>query len=140
MSNKPKQILRGSVNAGSVLKGNTNVGSVLKGKDGITFIPAIDADGNLFWTNDGGLENPPIINLKKDEVSPEEIQAAVNEYLDNNPVEGGAKFETDNTLKLEDGVLSVNTTNQMEQDNTLPITSAGVYATVGNIEALLKTI
>lgn len=53
---------------------------------------------------------------------------------------GGARFETDGTLTLKDGILSVNTTNQMEQDNTLPITSAGVYATVGNIEALLKTI
>ncbi len=52
----------------------------------------------------------------------------------------GVSFETDNTLILKDGVLSVNTTDQMEQDNTLPMTSAGVYATVGNIEALLKTI
>ena len=43
-------------------------------------------------------------------------------------------------LKLENGILSVNTTSKMEQDNTLPITSAGVFATVGNIEALLKTI
>ena len=50
------------------------------------------------------------------------------------------EFETDKTLRFENGVLSVNTTNDMEQDNTLPITSAGVYATVGNIEALLKTI
>ena len=48
--------------------------------------------------------------------------------------------ETDETLTLENGVLSVNTTNDMEQDNTLPITSAGVYNTVGNIEVLLKTI
>lgn len=53
---------------------------------------------------------------------------------------GGVKFETDDTLVLEDGILKVNTTNDMEQDNTLPITSAGVFATVGNIEALLKTI
>lgn len=54
---------------------------------------------------------------------------------------GNVDFEVDNkTLKLENGVLSVNTTNDMEQDNTLPITSAGVFATVGNIEALLKTI
>ena len=46
-----------------------------------------------------------------------------------------------NNLQItEDGTLSVNTTNQMEQDNTLPITSAGVYTTVGNIEVLLKTI
>ena len=53
---------------------------------------------------------------------------------------GGVYFETDESLKLENGVLSVNTTNDMEVDNTLPITSAGVYATVGNIEVLLKTI
>lgn len=51
-----------------------------------------------------------------------------------------SSFTIDKTLSLKDGVLSVNTTNNMEQDNTLPITSAGVYATVGNIEALLKTI
>lgn len=56
------------------------------------------------------------------------------------PEGGGVDFKTDHTLKLEKGILSVNTTNDMEQDNTLPITSAGVFATVGNIEALLKTI
>ena len=53
---------------------------------------------------------------------------------------GGVDFKTDDTLSLTNGILSVNTTNDMEQDNTLPITSAGVYAAVGNIEALLKTI
>lgn len=53
---------------------------------------------------------------------------------------GGTQFETDETLRLENGVLSVNTTDQVEEDNTLPITSAGVYAIVGNVEELLKTI
>lgn len=53
---------------------------------------------------------------------------------------GNVDFKTDETLILENGILSVNTTNDMERDNTLPITSAGVFATVGNIEALLKTI
>lgn len=53
---------------------------------------------------------------------------------------GNVDFKTDETLTLKDGILSVNTTDLMEQDNTLPITSAGVFATVGNIEALLKTI
>lgn len=43
-------------------------------------------------------------------------------------------------LEIRDGVLSVNTANEPEQDNSLPITSAGVYATVGNINALLHTI
>lgn len=53
---------------------------------------------------------------------------------------GGVYFETDETLKLEDGILSVNTADVVEEDNTLPITSAAVYETVGNINALLATI
>ena len=49
-------------------------------------------------------------------------------------------LKTDGTLIFKDGVLSVNTTADIEQDNTLPMSSAGVYATVGNISQLLKTI
>lgn len=49
-------------------------------------------------------------------------------------------FVTDETLTLKDGVLSVNTTNSVANDNTLPITSAAVAVTVGNIEVLLNTI
>lgn len=74
-------------------------------------------------------------------VPPEVIEDAINRYFEENPVQpGGVDFKTDETLTLKNGILSVNTTDQMEQDNTLPITSAGVFATVGNIEALLKTI
>lgn len=53
---------------------------------------------------------------------------------------GGVYFKTDETLTLEDGILSVNTADDVEQDNTLPITSAAVYTEVGNINALLETI
>lgn len=53
---------------------------------------------------------------------------------------GGTTFETDETLTLENGVLSVNTANVVEEDNTLPVTSAAVNTTVGNINALLATI
>ena len=59
------------------------------------------------------------------------------------PVEasgGGVQFTTDETLSLKDGVLSVNTAQQPEPDNTLPITSAAVHTTVGNIEIILQTI
>ena len=35
-----------------------------QGKDGVTFYPSVDSDGNLSWTNDGGLENPPTVNIK----------------------------------------------------------------------------
>lgn len=53
---------------------------------------------------------------------------------------GGVDFETDKTLSLKNGILSVNTAKKMEKDNTLPITSAAVYVEVGNINALLETI
>lgn len=50
-------------------------------------------------------------------------------------------FETlGRTLKVTSGVLDVNTSTEVEQDNTLPITSAAVYTEVGNINALLGTI
>lgn len=81
-----------------------------------------------------------IDEIEKNGVSDEQIATAVEKYLDENPVNAGVQFETDTTLTLKDGILSVNTTNEMEQDNTLPITSAGVFAQVGNIEAILKTI
>lgn len=53
---------------------------------------------------------------------------------------GGTEFTTDNSLILENGVLRVNTTNEVAADNTLPITSAAVHTQVGNIEVLLNTI
>lgn len=52
----------------------------------------------------------------------------------------GVDFTVDETLTLENGILSVNTTDNVEADNTLPITSAGVNITVGNINTLLETI
>lgn len=53
----------------------------------------------------------------------------------------GVNFTTDETLSLsDDGILSVNTADDVEQDNTLPVTSAAVYVEVGNINALLETI
>lgn len=79
-----------------------------------------------------------IEQIEQNGVSEDQIARAVEKYLEENP--SGVNFETDKTLTLKDGILSVNTTNLAENDNTLPITSAGVYATVGNIEALLKTI
>lgn len=40
-----------------------------KGDKGITFIPNIDEQGNLYWTNDGQLENPNAINLVNIKIS-----------------------------------------------------------------------
>lgn len=36
----------------------------LPGAAGVTFRPRVDADGNLSWSNDGGLENPAVQNIR----------------------------------------------------------------------------
>lgn len=53
---------------------------------------------------------------------------------------GGVSFITDKTLTLKNGILSVNTADTVEEDNTLPVTSAAVATQVGNIEIILATI
>lgn len=53
---------------------------------------------------------------------------------------GGESYQIGDGLKIVDGKLTVDVVNDVEQDNTLPITSAAVYTTVGNIDALLQTI
>lgn len=57
------------------------------------------------------------------------------------PEGSGFGYEIGNGLKITGGnTLEVDTADDVEKDNTLPITSAAVYTTVGNIEVLLGTI
>lgn len=87
-------------------------------------------------------------DIKKGEVSPEDIQKAVDNYLTENPIsvdiatteKAGIVAVGKNLSITKDGVLSVDTTDSAEQDNTKPITSAGVNLVVGNINALLAII
>lgn len=73
------------------------------------------------------------------------------EYVESQlPVSEGMGFATRDTAGIikvgenlsisEDGVLSVVTTDTAQQDNTKPITSAGVYTLAGNIEVLLAAL
>ena len=93
---------------------------------------------------------------------PDAIKNAVEDYLEQNPVEvpvksvngktGEVKLNAEdvgaisklsigNGLKFNtDGKLAVDTADTAEQDNTRPITSAAVYTEMGNIDAILKTI
>ena len=68
------------------------------------------------------------------------LVAAINEVRQTGG--GGTAYTIGHGLKLDakTNTLSVDTVDKMEQDNTLPITSAAVYVEVGNINALLKTI
>lgn len=65
---------------------------------------------------------------------PEEVEkqvpSAVEKYLEENPPSGGVDFETDDTLELESGILSVKTADKVEQGNRLPVTSGAVYEAV----------
>ncbi len=53
---------------------------------------------------------------------------------------GTCNFTTDETLSFVNNVLSVNVAHEPDPDNTLPITSAAVATSIGNIDELLKTI
>ena len=55
--------------------------------------------------------------------------------------EGGMSYQIGNGLKITgENTLEVDTADEVNQDNTLPITAAAVYSTVGNIAILLGTI
>lgn len=61
------------------------------------------------------------------------------------PVTGGGGagrpvYQLGYGLKLTGNTVSVNAVDNFNGDNTLPMTAAGVYTTVGNIESLLGTI
>lgn len=63
--------------AGGGIKVNNN--SIRGGADGATFIPHIDGNGNLYWTNDKGYPNPPTVNIRYvlTEADKQEIKNAV---------------------------------------------------------------
>ena len=67
------------------------------------------------------------------------LVAAINEVRRTG---GGTAYTIGHGLKLDakTNTLSVDMADKIEQDNTLPITAAAVYAEVGNMNALLKTI
>lgn len=53
---------------------------------------------------------------------------------------GAPAYRFGHGLKQEGLTVSVDAVDDFSGDNTLPMTAAGVYASVGNIEALLETI
>lgn len=52
------------------------------GEDGATFTPSVDSDGNLSWSNNKGLTNPPTVNIKGPKGDAVE-GAATEEYVNN---------------------------------------------------------
>lgn len=89
--------------------------------------PVRNIRGNLSGTNNlsGNLSVPP--------ERPYDLQPATTSTL-------GGVIVGEHLQITSEGVLSVTVANDMEGDNTNPISSAAVYMEVGNINALLGTI
>lgn len=96
-----------------------------------------------------------LVDLTNDTVTPETLAVGTTAHDASGNVITGAMgcsiidesgyikpehLATDSTLSYEGGVLRVNTAQEPDPDNTLPITSAAVAQTVGNIEIILATI
>lgn len=56
--------------------------TLIKGVDGATFTPSVDSAGNLSWSNNQGLANPPTVNIKGPKGDAVE-GAATEEYVNN---------------------------------------------------------
>ena len=87
------------------------------------------------------LQNKPQINgieLIGNQKSEDLGLQSKNKYAS---VEEPGTIKVGNNLTIDDqGFLSVDTTNNAEEDNTKPMTSAGVYIQLGNINSLLEQI
>lgn len=71
-------------------------------------------------------------------LDPAEVQLTL--ALDAVETGGAGSWGIGAGLKVVDGKLTVDTADAVEQDNTLPVTSAAVFVQTGNIEALLAAL
>ena len=79
--------------------------------------------------------------MEANAIQVDENDKRLDEKLDELEDKLGVQVTTDNSLKMsEDGVLSVNVTDEASEDNSLPISSSAVHTIVGNIEVLLNLI
>ena len=103
------------------------------GENGWTYVPSVDSEGYLTWDMtrvDGEHPDPiPAANVRGPQgpAGPayeltEEDKAEIVEAVKSEPL-----FDTDATLKLENGILKVNTAASVAPGNAKPVTSAAVY-------------
>lgn len=65
------------------------------------------------------------------------VELTGNKTLDELGIE---QLKEGSNIEIKNNKISVLTTDNIEEDNTRPITSSAVYTEVGNINVLLKTI
>ena len=72
------------------------------GANGTTYTPAVDSAGNLSWSNNGGLTNPPTVNIKgpKGDAGQSTIVKTAAEWASDNTVLEAGQFGYDSTSKI----------------------------------------
>ena len=114
------------------------------GKDGVTFTPKVDAEGNLSWTNDGARENPAVVNIRgrdgkdgKDGLNGQDGKdgkdgATVAEVLADVPAASSAKI-----AKADDGTITITMPMNDGTTSTCVLTPGAdgfpVVATIGGV-------
>lgn len=82
-----------------------------KGDKGTTFIPSVDADGNISWSNTDGIANPETVNIKGpkgDKGSDATVPIATIEILGKVKPDGKTTFiDEDGTLHAKSGGATV---------------------------------
>jgi len=58
-----KRIIQADATPSRISVDNSDI-KIVKGEKGAVFTPHVDAESNLSWTNNGGLENPPTRNIR----------------------------------------------------------------------------
>ena len=78
-----------------------------KGDKGTTFVPSVDADGNISWSNTDGIANPETVNIKGtkgDKGSDATVPIATTEILGKVKPDGKTTFiDADGTLHAKGG-------------------------------------
>ena len=121
------------------------------GQNGVTFTPRVDAEGNLSWANDGGLENPAVVNIRgsdgkdgKDGYTPvkgtdyfteEDKTGIVVEMLNERPMATGMTVVKDgSTITLttgrDDGSTSTSVITLDENEFPAKVVTDGVECSV----------
>ena len=132
----------------------TILANVTKSSGQVRFLICIkeaDEEGNELrhWNSQICSDLNVLKGLEADPPIPEKYPDVITQILDrldvidqNGSGGSGGGYVIGSGLKLDrdTNTLSVDTTDTPEQDNTRPISSAGVYTTLGNIDVLLGTI
>lgn len=105
-----------------------------------THPPQIGENGNWLVWSDGGYMDSGVSARGESPYIGSNGNWWVGESDTGVSAAGGAGYQIGDGLKVEGGVLSVDTADAVEQDNSKPVTSAAVHAEIGNIEVLLAAL